>query len=97
MKHRLPGDPSPEADVARMLRVDHAGEYGAARIYAGQLAVLGRRETAPVLPRKGRAMHQLVSLSSPAARCQPFPQVREGRVKDAARGTISFGGRLCGR
>jgi ubiquinone biosynthesis monooxygenase Coq7 len=24
-----------------MIRVDHAGEYGAARIYAGQLAVLG--------------------------------------------------------
>lgn len=26
----------------RALRVDHAGEYGATRIYAGQLAVLGR-------------------------------------------------------
>ena len=26
----------------RMLRVDHAGEYGADRIYAGQLAVLGK-------------------------------------------------------
>ena len=46
---RLPGDPSPEAAVARMIRVDHAGEYGAARIYAGQLAVLRRSETAPVL------------------------------------------------
>ena len=38
----LPGDPSPDATVRRMIRVDHAGEYGAARIYAGQLAVLGR-------------------------------------------------------
>jgi ubiquinone biosynthesis monooxygenase Coq7 len=28
--------------VKRFIRVDHAGEYGAARIYAGQLAVLGR-------------------------------------------------------
>jgi ubiquinone biosynthesis monooxygenase Coq7 len=46
---RLPGDPSPERAVARMIRVDHAGEYGAARIYAGQLAVLRRRETASVL------------------------------------------------
>ena len=46
---RLPGDPSTEAAVARMIRVDHAGEYGAARIYAGQLAVLRRGETAPVL------------------------------------------------
>jgi ubiquinone biosynthesis monooxygenase Coq7 len=27
----------------RMLRVDQAGEYGATRIYAGQLAVMGRR------------------------------------------------------
>jgi ubiquinone biosynthesis monooxygenase Coq7 len=36
-----PGDPRP--DVASMLRVDQAGEYGATRIYAGQLAVLGDR------------------------------------------------------
>jgi ubiquinone biosynthesis monooxygenase Coq7 len=28
--------------VERIVRVDHAGEYGATRIYAGQLAVLGR-------------------------------------------------------
>ncbi len=39
---RLPGDPSPQEAVARMIRVDHAGEVGATRIYAGQLAVLGR-------------------------------------------------------
>jgi ubiquinone biosynthesis monooxygenase Coq7 len=47
--NRLPGDPSTEATVARMIRVDHAGEYGAARIYAGQLAVLHRSGKAPVL------------------------------------------------
>ena len=35
-----PGDRRP--DTAAMLRVDQAGEYGATRIYAGQLAVLGR-------------------------------------------------------
>lgn len=29
------------ADIAGMIRVDHAGEYGAVRIYQGQLAVLG--------------------------------------------------------
>lgn len=29
--------------TARMLRVDHAGEYGATRIYAGQIAVMGDR------------------------------------------------------
>ena len=38
---RRPGDPRP--DVESMLRVDQAGEYGATRIYAGQLAVLGDR------------------------------------------------------
>lgn len=30
-------------DIARMIRVDQAGEYGATRIYAGQLAVMGDR------------------------------------------------------
>lgn len=30
-------------DAASMLRVDQAGEYGATRIYAGQMAVLGDR------------------------------------------------------
>jgi len=40
---RLHGDPDPHTQVERMIRVDHAGEYGAARIYAGQLAVLGRK------------------------------------------------------
>jgi 3-demethoxyubiquinol 3-hydroxylase len=46
---RLPGDESQPSRLARMIRVDHAGEYGAARIYAGQLAVLGRSDVAPVL------------------------------------------------
>ena len=35
-----PGDR--RADRASMIRVDQAGEYGATRIYAGQLAVLRR-------------------------------------------------------
>ena len=39
----LPGDyPTPERQVESMIRVDHAGEYGAVRIYDGQLAVTGR-------------------------------------------------------
>ena len=46
---RLPGDPSPQETVARMIRVDHAGEYGARRIYDGQLAVLGKSPSAPVI------------------------------------------------
>jgi ubiquinone biosynthesis monooxygenase Coq7 len=41
---RLAGDPMPDTEA--MIRVDHAGEYGAARIYAGQLAVMGTRHPA---------------------------------------------------
>jgi ubiquinone biosynthesis monooxygenase Coq7 len=48
-RQALPGDPNPHAGVDRMIRVDHAGEYAAARIYAGQLAVLGRSASAPAL------------------------------------------------
>jgi 3-demethoxyubiquinol 3-hydroxylase len=46
---RLPGDPNPRTLVERVIRVDQAGEFGASRIYAGQLAVLGRSEVAPTL------------------------------------------------
>ncbi|HEX7853954.1 MAG TPA: demethoxyubiquinone hydroxylase family protein [Sphingobium sp.] len=38
---RRPGERA--VDRKAMLRVDQAGEYGATRIYAGQLAVLGNR------------------------------------------------------
>jgi 3-demethoxyubiquinol 3-hydroxylase len=48
-----PGDRRP--DTASMLRVDQAGEYGATRIYAGQLAVLGDRVPA------GRAIAGMAS------------------------------------
>ncbi len=47
--HRLPGDPLPSEMIARMIRVNHAGEYGAARIYDGQLAVLGRSRSAAAI------------------------------------------------
>ena len=39
-----PGDSLPDPDS--MLRVNQAGEYGATRIYAGQLAVLGQNRPA---------------------------------------------------
>lgn len=42
----LPGEPAGPALIERLLRVDHAGEYGAVRIYEGQLAVLGRESEA---------------------------------------------------
>jgi 3-demethoxyubiquinol 3-hydroxylase len=37
---RNPGDPDPRATVERIIRVDQAGEFGAVRIYEGQLAAL---------------------------------------------------------
>lgn len=40
MSRWRPGDSS--ADTGSMLRVDQAGEYGATRIYSGQLAILRR-------------------------------------------------------
>ena len=46
---RLPGDEPVDQLVERIIRVDHAGEYGAERIYAGQLAVLGRTDKADLL------------------------------------------------
>jgi 3-demethoxyubiquinol 3-hydroxylase len=47
--HRLPGDRIPAEEIARMLRVDHAGEFGATRIYEGQLDVLGRGRDAAAI------------------------------------------------
>ena len=38
-----------EEMIQRFLRVDHAGEVGANDIYAGQMAVLGRSEVAPLI------------------------------------------------
>ena len=46
---RLPGDPSKEEYVERLIRVDHAGEYGALRIYEGQLAILGKKPSGPIV------------------------------------------------
>ena len=37
---RLPGDLTKDELIDRIIRVDHAGEFGAKRIYEGQLAVL---------------------------------------------------------
>ena len=42
----LKTSPGKTADIASMLRVNQAGEYGAKRIYAGQLAVMGDRTPA---------------------------------------------------
>ena len=48
-KPTLPGDLTASEVVERIIRVDHAGEFGASRIYAGQLAILGRGEKAELI------------------------------------------------
>jgi len=42
--------------IDKFLRVDHAGEFGADKIYAGQLAILGPNGTGPLpfVPKPGR-------------------------------------------
>ena len=54
MPHRtrpatLPGDRAASREVARMIRVDHAGELGAQAIYVGQMTVLKDQPSAPLL------------------------------------------------
>jgi len=46
---RLPGDLPARQALERMIRVDHAGEYGAKRIYQGQIAVLRRSDKLDLL------------------------------------------------
>jgi len=48
-ENRMPGDLSREQALERMIRVNHAGEYGAVRIYEGQLAVLEKSDKAPII------------------------------------------------
>lgn len=48
-KRPLPGEPAGRGLTERVLRVDHAGEYGAKRIYEGQLAVLGEGPAAEAI------------------------------------------------
>jgi 3-demethoxyubiquinol 3-hydroxylase len=44
-----PKSPGAAPDTEAMIRVDHAGEYGAVRIYEGQLAVLRDRASADTI------------------------------------------------
>lgn len=46
---RLPGDLTLAQATARMLRVNQAGEYGAKRIYEGQLAILRNHPAATII------------------------------------------------
>ena len=49
MRKAKPKAPGAATDIQSMIRVDHAGEYGAVRIYEGQLAVLKNRASAQTI------------------------------------------------
>lgn len=53
-ENRLPGDLTREQLIERLIRVDHAGEFGARRIYEGQLSVLKNHPEAGII----RHMHE---------------------------------------
>ena len=60
---RNPGDPAPRALIERTIRVDQAGEFGAVRIYRGQLAALcwtgrGKGEASRKIAAMARAEQQ---------------------------------------
>src|ERR1700749_4619337 len=49
MRKTKPKAPGAALDTEAMIRVDHAGEYGAVRIYEGQLAILGKRASGQLI------------------------------------------------
>lgn len=79
-ENRIPGDLTREQLLDRMVRVDHAGEYGAVRIYQGQLAVLGkgrhgdtlRHMLAQEVEHKDYFQRQIAARQSRPTLMQPF-------------------------
>lgn len=64
-ENRIPGDLTREQLLARILRVDQAGELGAVRIYQGQRAVLGRGRHGPLLAKMAQQeQHHLDTFST---------------------------------
>jgi 3-demethoxyubiquinol 3-hydroxylase len=62
--------------IKRFIRVDHAGEYGAERIYSGQLAVLGRGPHAETLHHmRDQEVHHLETFSRLVATRRVRPTV----------------------
>ena len=73
-----------------MLRVDHAGEYGAVRIYEGQIAVLGKTAVGPTLQHmKEQEDHHLKTFSEllPKHRVRPTALIPLWDVAGFALGT----------
>ena len=83
-KVRRPGPAKPQDAIAAMIRVDHAGEYGAVQIYKGQRAVFGK------LPHKARIASQLQHMEADEQHhLQAFDDyIRERRVRPTALGPV---------
>lgn len=83
-KRPSPPGISASDDVASMIRVDHAGEYGAVRIYEGQLAVLGSR---PAAKKTAAAIRKMAAQEQDHLKA--FDQiVNERRVRPTALGPV---------
>lgn len=73
-RHPLPGDATPDQRIEEILRVDHAGEFGAVRIYEGQLAVLGDKPAGAAIRRmrdQERVHYEAFQQLLPARRVRP--------------------------
>ena len=86
---RQPGEK--QALLDSFLRVDHAGEYGAVRIYEGQLAVLGKCTIGPqLLEMKEHEVAHLKTLQDvmPERRVRPTLLLPVWHVAGYALGTV---------
>jgi ubiquinone biosynthesis monooxygenase Coq7 len=70
----LPGGLEQDRLIEQLVRVDHAGEYGAKRIYQGQLAVLGRGPKGDILRHmQAQEQHHLDTFSALIAKRRVRP------------------------
>lgn len=71
---RMPGDPTRKEMIDSMIRVDHAGEHGAVRIYEGQLAILeGTDAEASIREMAEQEQHHLKTFDTIIAKRQVRP------------------------
>ncbi len=92
MTPTLPGDPTARQRLERMIRVDHAGEFGAKQIYAGQLRVLGRGPKGDILRHMAaQEQHHLDTFAGMIAdrRVRPTALLPLWRVAGFALGAIT--------
>ncbi len=88
----LPGDLTPRERLERIIRVDHAGEFGAAQIYDGQLAILGRGPKGDMIRHmKAQEQHHLDTFAGLIAdrRVRPTALLPLWRIAGFALGAVT--------